>query len=333
MKTSLLRANLYVLLCTSILAMNTSLSGQTNPVPFSLESGSYEFTTWDSLSGAGTFPPNMIFQYVTANQTAPFYTDGTLDYNCPYNKTKRPRINGLVWKGIGFTTTSSSQYNDCNSGTADSRFIGTALVSLDATLRSNLRVSWKSETVTPGDGNGDPANARVWKIRLQYRFGTTGLFTDVQGPVEFTSSVASGDSITFAPVLLPSECDNQPVVQVRWIYFESSAGVGGSRPSLRLDDIQISSDVLVGIDEHTTANDRIFEIYPNPATQQFNVKTETVRQGTIRVLDLVGKVVLQASFSNSLTPVNCLSLPSGVYFVQVLDESKTLLKTRKLVLR
>jgi hypothetical protein len=333
MKIHLLKANLYALLCAFLLAMNTPLSGQSNPVPFILESGPYEFTTWDSSSVAGTYPPNMIFHYVTANQTTPFYTDGTLDYNCPYNKTKRPRINGLVGDGISFTTTSSSQYNDCTSGTADSRFIGAALVSLDVTARMHVMVSWKSETVIPGDGNGDPSNARIWKIRQQYRIGATGLFTDVPGPVEFVSSIASGDSVTFGPVVLPGECDNQPLVQVRWIYFESSAGVGGSRPSLRLDDIQISGVICIGIDEQQVSNDRIFEIFPNPATSQFSIRTESIRQGTIRVIDLVGKEVIQTTFSNTLTNINSANLPSGVYFVQVFDESKTLLKTRKLVLR
>jgi len=334
MKRLLLKTSVFLLLCSSFLALNTELYGQSNPVPFELGSGAYEFTAWNSTSTAGTYPPNMIFHFVPANQVAPFYMDGTSDYNCAYNKTSRPRINGLEGDGINFITTSTSQYNDCSSsGTAANRFIGVALVSLDAAARTNIRLQWKSETITPGDGNGIPANPREWKIRLQYRVGITGLFADVPGPIEFVSTTATGDSLTLGPVSLPVECVNQPVVQVRWIYYESAAGNGGTRPKLRLDDIEISSDTWVGIDEHQADNERIFELFPNPATSQFTIRTKSAKQGTIRIIDLIGKEVFQANFIHALTTINCESFPAGVYFVQLLDESKTLLKTRKLVIR
>ncbi len=332
MKNRLRETTLYLVFCAGFLAINLPMVGQTFPEPFNLSGGTYSFTEWDSASPSGTFPPNMIFHFVSSNQLAPFYSDGSSDYDCGYNHTKRPRINGLLGDGISILTTSSSQYNNCDSGTAASRFTGEVLVALNASSRGNIQVQWKGETVAPGDGNGDPLNPRIWNLRLQYRVGSSGLFTDVPGPVEYIASTTAGSLLTLGPSLLPSECWNQPLVQVRWIYFESSAGVGGSRPKLRLDDIEISSDVYQGINNPSNAYGS-FDIYPNPASGQFTVKTDVSLQGTIKVFDILGKELLQKSFSSPMNTINCSGLPAGVYIVQVADGERGLLRSRRLILR
>ncbi len=321
-----------MLMFASILTFSASVKGQTNPTPFDLSTGSYELTAWDSLSPAGTFPHNMAFHYVAANQTAPFYTDGSFDFNCSYKKSKRPRINGLMSKGIGIVTTGNSQYDDCNSGAADSRFMGAILLSLNATDRTNINVSWKSETVTPGDGS--PTEPRVWNLRLQYRLGNSGLFTDVPGMADFISSISTGDSVQFGPTELPGECNNQPVVQLRWIYFETSAGVvGGSRPQLRLDDIEVTSVQTVGINETQVNANKLLSVFPNPARAQFTLYKNSNSMGTIQVTDQVGRMVMQKSFSQASATFDCSSLPKGIYFVKVTDNSNGINKTSKLLIQ
>lgn len=111
--------------------------------------------------------------------------------------------------------------------------MGAALLALNSTNRSNIRVQFKSETLIPGDGNGTPATPRIWNLRLQYRNGTSGDFTYVPGPIEFVA----GSRIVIppqGPVTLPAACNNKAVVQLRWIYFESAAGSGGTRPRLKV---------------------------------------------------------------------------------------------------
>jgi len=333
MKNKLLNTAFTILVFTSILVSGNYVKGQSNPTPFNLSVGAYEFSSWDSLSPTGTFPESMIFHYVAANQLAPFYTDAASDYDCAYHKSKRPRINGLMSQGIGFTTTSSSQYNDCDAGAADNRFMGTALLSLNASDRNNIRLRWKSETTVPGDGNGVTSDPRVWKLRLQYRVGNSGLFTDMPGPVEFTSSTSTGDSVQFGPLTLPAACNNKPVVQLRWIYFESAAGAGGSRPQLRLDDIEVTSDQTVGINENQASANDMYSIFPNPAHYQFTLKANTNVEGYIEVTDQVGRQVIQSTFSQALTTFDCSALTKGVYFVKVTDPSKGTLITKKLLIQ
>lgn len=333
MKRTLLNKIVSVLIFISILVFGSLVKGQSNPIPYNLSAGPYEFSAWDSLSPKGTFPESMVFHYVAANQLAPFYNDAASDYDCSYHKSKRPRINGLMNYGIGFTTTSSSQYNDCDAGAADNRFIGAALLSLNASERTNISMRWKSETTVPGDGNGVTSDPRVWKLRIQYRVGNNGLFTDIPGPIEFTSSTSSGDSMQFGSFALPATCNDQPIVQLRWIYFESSAGAGGSRPQLRLDDIEIASDQTVGLTENQASVDELFTIFPNPAHTQFAVKVNTNAEGFMQVTDQVGRQVMQETFSQNLTTFDCSNLPRGVYFVKITDSYTGLFLTKKLMIQ
>lgn len=321
-----------MLMFTSILSFSSSVKGQSIPTPFDLSTGPYQCASWDSLSPKGTFPESMVFHYVAANQTAPFYTDAASDYDCSYHKSKRPRINGLMNQGIGIVTTSSSQYNDCDAGAADNRFMGAILLSLNASERNNISASWKCETVMPGDG--DPTQPRIWNLRLQYRVGNSGLFTDVPGLVEFISSPSTGDSVQFGPITLPEECNGQPIVQLRWIYFESSAGItGGSRPQLRLDDIEVTSDNTVGITEIQLNGNSLFSIFPNPAHAQFSFKTNNYSIGKIEVMDQVGKLVMNKTFNHLSNTFDCSYLPKGIYFVRVTDVSNGLFKTQKLLIQ
>jgi hypothetical protein len=324
------RTNTFLLIFVLILPFGVLVKAQTIPTPFDLSTGSYQFTAWDSLSPAGSFPPNMAFHYVPALQTAPYYTNGTSDFNCSYKKSKRSRINGLMNKGIGIVTTSTSQYNDCNTGAADSRFMGVILLSLNATDRNTINVSWKGETITPGDGS--PTEPRVWNLRLQYRLGESGLFTDVPGVADFVSSPATGDSVQFGPTTLPTECNNESVVQLRWIYFETSAGIlGGSRPQLRLDDIEVSSLQTVGLSENRA--NKLLSIFPNPAHAKFTVITNASSKGTIQVTDQVGRLVKQETFSQVSPSFDCSTLPKGIYFVKVTDNSNGSIKTNKLLVQ
>ncbi len=330
MKTISQKITTFSLVLALILPFGVLVKAQTTPTPFDLSTGSYTLTAWDSLSPAGTFPPNMAFHYVAANQIAPFYTNGSSDFNCSYKKSKRSRINGLMNKGIGIVTTSTSQYNDCNTGAADSRFMGIILLSLKATDRNTINVSWKGETVTPGDGS--PTQPRIWNLRLQYRLGESGLFIDVPGVADFISSPATGDSVQFGPTTLPTECNNEAVVQLRWIYFESSAGIaGGSRPQLRLDDIEVSSLQTVGLSE-VRAN-KLLSIFPNPAHEKFTILTNASSKGTIQVTDQVGRLVKLEVFSQVSPTFDCSNLPKGIYFVKVTDSSNGNIKTNKLLVQ
>lgn len=80
-------------------------------------------------------------------------------------------------------------------------------------------------------------------IRLQYRVGTSGAFTDAGGTFIYTPGGAVNTSSNIVSVL-PSGADNQAVVQVLWRYYQDTGTASGSRPELGVDDITVSSSVL-----------------------------------------------------------------------------------------
>lgn len=157
----------------------------------------------------------------TANPTA--------NYEGAYNLPSASRISGQGANGVSFVATGSN-----GAGIPFGAAVG-----LNTTGRENIQVSWLSRMVSQGDGTGQPT-PREFRLRLQYRVGA-GSWIDVAGPVEYTSSGKINGSSQTLTGTLPSACNNQAEVYVRWVYYEAAANSGGSRPEIGLDDITISS--------------------------------------------------------------------------------------------
>lgn len=97
----------------------------------------------------------------------------------------------------------------------------------------------------PYDGTN---NVRMGVMVLQYRVGTVGPFISLLDTEYFSDTTVPKDPSLVVPepinlksikVTLPAECNNQPVVQIRWISRDSGKG---SRPSFAIDNIDIRKD-------------------------------------------------------------------------------------------
>ncbi|MFA6058424.1 MAG: endonuclease/exonuclease/phosphatase family protein [Taibaiella sp.] len=113
---------------------------------------------------------------------------------------------------------------------------GALIVAINTSGLSNINISWVCKTILN-------QASRDNSIALQYRVGTTGNFTDLGTTSTYSSTgKVNGDvSATFIETL-PATAENQPVVQVRWVYWESSS-ITGARDKISVDDISISSSV------------------------------------------------------------------------------------------
>lgn len=194
-----------------------------------IAAGPYVFNRWDASSAAATYPAAMrLFQTDLVDPGLSTATDAP--WTLPYNLTSRSRINGLDDNGIGFINTGSVQTQ------TGAGFAGAAVVALDTIGAQDIRVTWTGGTVVPND--------RDYGIRLQYRVGGSGDFTDVPGPggapVEYLRNPVAGHSQIIGPVTLPAAAENQSLVEIRWKYYFRS-GSSGARPQLRLDDIQVTA--------------------------------------------------------------------------------------------
>jgi len=189
---------------------------QTLPQPYDLSQGDYVFTAWPENSPAGTYPQAMRF-HRGPSQDPGLESEPNADYTDAYNLTAGSRINGLGTDGFSFF----------NTGTAGN--LGAAVLALNTAGLQNVQVAWTGGTVAAG--------GRPYRIRLQYRVGG-GPYQDVPGPVEYVAA-ADGHSETFQSVL-PAAANDQPVVYVRWKYYQAGTG-SGTRPRLRVDDITVST--------------------------------------------------------------------------------------------
>lgn len=95
-------------------------------------------------------------------------------------------------------------------------------------------------------------NTRINQVDLQYRVGTTGIFTTVtavanglyqNSTVNQTTAVTTPQNQLSKLFTLPSSCNNQPIVQLRFVQRDFS-GVGASRPGFAVDNISICSTLV-----------------------------------------------------------------------------------------
>ena len=249
-----------------------------------LAEGGYSFTEWDPDLPERTYPEHMLFLQSAVNDPGiggpllyPYWIahddyhaddQGTIGY--PYNNTGRTRINGLDEEGISFINTGRG------------RDLGGALLALDTRGLLEAEVGWLGGTILP--------NSRIYAIRLQYRVGIEGEFSDVLAsgaPVEYLRSETPGDVAIFGPHALPQELLGQEYLQLMWRYYHVEV-TSGARAMLRLDEVQVSGTpdlTPVGPEHPLPAATALRGNAPNP----FNPATEirfSVKEGETGRLDI-----------------------------------------------
>ena len=211
---------------------------QTNPTPFDLSSGNYSFTTWNTSNGAGTYPPSMAF-HTFAERIEGFGL--TVDNAVPngdwlgvYSLTSGTRIQGQAAAGLSFTNTGSpATTSNCSS-------VGAAVLAINTTGRANVQVSWASGFISGGS-----SPFRPYVLRLQYRLGTSGSWSNAIAPSGAIVEFRYDNQVAPPTYTLPLALENQPVVQLRWIYGQDGSG-SGTRPTLRLSNVSVTSTPVAG---------------------------------------------------------------------------------------
>jgi 2',3'-cyclic-nucleotide 2'-phosphodiesterase (5'-nucleotidase family) len=190
-------------------------SGQTDPAAQSLP---FSFT---SQSGS------------TLQAGMAMHRFGTNTASIPTTRTTSPGTGDLPYNS-GSTTGGwrDEGTNGISMLASGSQAAGAMVVAINTTGKSGIQVSWRCGTVLNQSSRDD-------SIALQYRVGTSGNFTDVGTTTTYTSTGQSNGTFsgTFTETL-PAAAENQSIVEVRWIYWES-VSTSGSRDRVAVDDISI----------------------------------------------------------------------------------------------
>ncbi|WP_164682413.1 CotH kinase family protein [Cyclonatronum proteinivorum] len=295
-----------------------------NPVAHDLSTGDYLFDFWSPEQPELTFPANIVFQQtrmtdpgLNDEMTDPYFLteedyheDDAGSIGFPYALTRRTRINALGDNGISFINTGRS------------RDLGAAVLALDTREAEEVFVNFTAGTVLP--------NAREYAIRLQWRIGNQGAFTDVTdssgNPVEYVRNTTSGHETHFSDIRLPDEAAGVPYLQLRWKYYHVS-GNSGPRAELRLDNILVRTEAFVSVPETGNQLPRQFTLhqnYPNPFNPTTNISFELPVQSDIvlEVFNVTGQRV--ATLANGTwqagshtVAFNAQGLASGLYLYRL----------------
>lgn len=300
---------------TVALSGSTTNSLVTNPTPFDLSTGNYEFNAWSADAAAGTYPANMIFwSHATTDPT--FNESFIEDYNCLYNLGNRSRIFGEGDNGVSFVNTGNSQYVGVCDGSDPTQSSGdavangrngAAVLAINTISRQNISVQWTGRTIAP--------NNRVYALRLQYRIGNGNgnpniNWMDFEVINEYLANTEAGHSENIT-VALPAEANNQEVVQLRWVYAQHESNTAtGSRAHLALDDIIISAEPLMSVDDFDFANS--LNMYPNPASDLVHFNREI----SLQIFDITGKMVFSA---HNTKTINIQGLSKGIYILKTTE--------------
>lgn len=193
------------------------LRGQgTFPTPFDMSGGAV-FTRF-SVNHCGQPscdpPVNMAVGEELTSTEGPFTSPilGDASYGTTPGNWYAEGVNGLSYQSSASETRAS------------------ILLNLITTNRQDIAVEWTVRDIE--------VNANTNYIELQYRIGETGDFTDLLNDRYQQGTDPSGTTFTLT---LPTQADNESLVQLRWIYYEIGSG---TTDRLAVDDITVSSSPL-----------------------------------------------------------------------------------------
>ena len=93
----------------------------------------------------------------------------------------------------------------------------------------------------------------------------------------------------------------------------------------------LSALTTVGVDDHTTVQEPLYTVYPNPTQGQCFVTANTEFENVqCQVIDLMGRTVLQTALTPGVNTLDLHSLTPGCYLLRITDDNKII--TKKLVL-
>jgi hypothetical protein len=169
-------------------------------------------------------------------------------------------------------------------------------------------------------------------FKVQYKVGSAGTWADVTG-----ATVLVGNDFTtgvLTSIALPSDCNNQPEVFLRWIMTSNTsvgAGTVAAAGTSRVDNIFVYGDVITGISQNASVNNIRF--YPNPTTDIFHVNNLAGDNITVEVYSTLGsKVLTQVSEEKDIV-VDMRTQAKGLYYVQIVNNVSQNKTTGKLVVK
>lgn len=199
--------------------------------------------------------------------------------------------------------------------------------------------SWQTEVNTTGRasifisslqtaGATDPGPK---DFKLQYRLGSAGDWTDVTGGnITVANDWTTG---VLNRLALPSECDNQASLFIRWV-MTSNLDINGaeliSAGKAKIDNVIIESDVVLALDNLNLLENKI-KMFPNPCVNYFEIETINPLRN-IKLYSVSGSKVYDVDLNTNTHRVITSDLKEGIYIVVLTFENSNRKETKSIVI-
>lgn len=202
-------------------------SAQTDPTPFALSSGDYVFSGFTDEEST---------EYPASTQGWHFGSEPGSDMTGSAAGDRDLAAQSSSFTSGSIRNEGAAGISFLNSG---SNHIGALALALNSEGAGAVTASFTVEDIRDG-------STRQNGIVLQYRVGNDGDFTTVEETLYLSNPEGLGDEAVFTDIPLPGETANQPLVQLRWLYFYEAGS--GARDRIRLDDITVTTAELDPVD-------------------------------------------------------------------------------------
>lgn len=238
--------------------------GQTNPVPFDLSTSSFSFTTQTATNT--TYPTNIQGWSTSTNNIA------SAETSIP--SADQTLVASGTASTSGLSNLGSNGFQFLSTSTSPNRKVGSIAISLNTTGRQSITLSWTAQDMTSS------ATGTSMGLSLQYRVGTSGIFTDFgSSGLYSTSSSSQTAAQNYTNIVLPAACENQSIVQIRWIYYQIGT-TGTARDAIRLDDITISSTAIPACSGTPSPGNTLATVNPVPSGSSTSLSLQNTTSGT-----------------------------------------------------
>ena len=210
-----------------------------------------------------------------------------------------------VWLACVDSTTSTLTYNRCFGGSGvDARYYSTHMqFAADGTIWIAAQsASTDGDLATAGNHGGND----VWLFNVD----------PVTNQIKYSKCYGgSGDEIMPSLALDPAH-------GYIWIVAGTTSSASGNVPASHggVDLWLFNSDIATGISD---VEIQTLQIYPNPVKDELTIENYGTGIDNLTITDLSGRIVmvvgagLKPALTGETTTINVSSLPSGVYFIKV----------------
>lgn len=96
--------------------------------------------------------------------------------------------------------------------------------------------------------------------------------------------------------------------------FTNKSGYGNY---LYVDDINIYTYLVSGIAKESLINNKLFEVYPNPATEKLFINQLNSKTAKVNIHNIFGQIVIEQNINSETNEIDINNLSSGSYIITI----------------